>query len=331
MKYLASILAIIVVCTSAQPSTNNGLGCPYNQTEVHSEGGTKCVLTANLQEITPSCNAKPVSGFFVDTVGSDDSKIGTLYRETGDNSTCARLLSFQSDNDTLIRYIEGSTFDENFNLLRGMELYDQALEHINDFTFEGLTSLALLDLGKNKISVLRSQDVGNASSVISFLLLDDNEIHEIEEDTFYNLDSLQQLTLFGNNLTGLYPETFAQSPSLNTLRLDDNPWICSEVVPALSQPILGNTDGMRVVDTLAESPSDSGQYGECVDDTGAVIGLKEAVPPPPVETGIYEFPLMSEILELTDDQVSALEDSENVFLRNLIDDTQYQGRLNLPV
>ncbi|KNC85871.1 hypothetical protein SARC_01980 [Sphaeroforma arctica JP610] len=341
------IVALLASSASAISTRRQESTCTAEETQVRSgDGTTRCVASDQLSEHKALCSYEPVEGFMIDTIGSEDSKKGTLYvKSDADAQICDGLLSFIPDG-TKISYIEPGTFDTGFERLRGIDLFDNEIEHISDFAFEGLDSLVIMDLAKNKLTELDANDLSKAQPSITFLLLDNNQISQIAEDTFQSATQLQQLILVGNELTGLPEQTFAKSIALNSLSLDNNPWLCEDIVPALSVYI---SDDLRVVDTLSENPFDTGKYGECTFENGTTVDLRDAVPPPPVvvepeETGIFEieaeesgaytlmgddmFPFAEESDSLSADDFAVLEEEEEVVLKQWVGGVSAQTRTN---
>ncbi|NXN94860.1 TLR21 protein, partial [Rhinopomastus cyanomelas] len=91
-----------------------------------------------------------------------------------------------------------------------------------DFVPSGLTGKIIrLDLSHNKIQHIRSQDLRHAVNLRA-LLLQDNEIGSIDEDSFSSLGKLELLDLSNNSLAYLSPSWFGHLLSLQHLHLQGN-------------------------------------------------------------------------------------------------------------
>ncbi|NXN94861.1 TLR22 protein, partial [Rhinopomastus cyanomelas] len=91
-----------------------------------------------------------------------------------------------------------------------------------DFVPSGLTGKIIrLDLSHNRIQHIRSQDLRHAVNLRA-LLLQDNEIGSIDEDSFSSLGKLELLDLSNNSLAHLSPSWFGHLLSLQHLHLQGN-------------------------------------------------------------------------------------------------------------
>ncbi|NWR58002.1 TLR22 protein, partial [Bucorvus abyssinicus] len=91
-----------------------------------------------------------------------------------------------------------------------------------DFIPPGLTGkITLLNLARNRIKHIRSQDLQQAVNLRA-LLLQSNEISAIDKDSFCSLGKLELLNLANNSLAHLSPEWFGHLFSLQHLHLQGN-------------------------------------------------------------------------------------------------------------
>ncbi|NWV14364.1 TLR21 protein, partial [Ptilonorhynchus violaceus] len=91
-----------------------------------------------------------------------------------------------------------------------------------DFIPAGLTSrVTVLNLARNRIKHIRSQDLQQAVNLRA-LLLQSNQIHSIDEDSFQSLAKLELLDLSNNSLADLSPAWFGHLFSLQHLHLQGN-------------------------------------------------------------------------------------------------------------
>ncbi|KAL4217990.1 TIR domain [Mactra antiquata] len=86
-----------------------------------------------------------------------------------------------------------------------------------------LTELSFLDLSSNSISSTENfQGISDGFSKVIFFDLSSNKISHVPNNTFSNMDMLQELILSNNAINQLHPLSFGGLGSLNRLLLDTN-------------------------------------------------------------------------------------------------------------
>lgn len=81
-------------------------------------------------------------------------------------------------------------------------------------------------LARNRIRKLKN-NMFSKYKVLKSLDLQQNDISKIESQAFFGLNKLTTLLLQHNQIKSLSEEIFIYTPSLNYLRLYDNPWHCN--------------------------------------------------------------------------------------------------------
>ncbi|KAL4647575.1 hypothetical protein GN956_G8709 [Arapaima gigas] len=110
--------------------------------------------------------------------------------------------------------------------LQYLYLQDNHLEFLQDDLFMDLHNLSHLFLHGNRLWSLH-QNTFRGLSALDRLLLHQNHLQWVDRLAFHDLRRLTTLYLFNNSLTQLPAECLAQLPTLEYLRLNDNPWDCS--------------------------------------------------------------------------------------------------------
>ena len=91
----------------------------------------------------------------------------------------------------------------------------------------GLSQLRTLDLSSNHFT--RVDPSIRAATVLTSLIVDNNDLHILDETSFQGLEHLHNLSVSYNpNLTTIEADTFSRLESLEDLRLSHNPalyWI----------------------------------------------------------------------------------------------------------
>ncbi|EEC13961.1 leucine-rich transmembrane protein, putative, partial [Ixodes scapularis] len=142
-----------------------------------------------------------------------------------------------------ISFIRDKTFNSNKDL-KYLDLSQNEIEWLGTNCFKGLVRLDHLDLGKNKLLVMN----GSTSNLprLTYLVLDDNTLHVLEENDFFNdlrlrfvnasrnnitsvegafrtLDGVRTVSLLSNRLTAVHRKSFPDStPKLRFLDLNTN-------------------------------------------------------------------------------------------------------------
>ncbi|XP_062575132.1 uncharacterized protein LOC134237067 [Saccostrea cucullata] len=115
-----------------------------------------------------------------------------------------------------------------FRNLRGfqhLDISENKLQIIPKDTFKGLTELRHLDMRDNRISYL-SNDLFSDSTKMVYLDFSKNNINTIEINTFSQLHLLRELHLENNYISALHPQYFpSQSPQFKNLFLDGNNFV----------------------------------------------------------------------------------------------------------
>ncbi|KAK2726825.1 chaoptin-like [Artemia franciscana] len=117
----------------------------------------------------------------------------------------------------LIREIPKGTF-ENMNLLI-LNLRGNLLKFLSDEALKPLSSsLVFVDLSHNKLAVFPKLKLQSIDS----LYMEKNEISEIAEDTFENMESLKLLNISGNLIETIDKNSFISLRMIEILDLSDN-------------------------------------------------------------------------------------------------------------
>lgn len=89
--------------------------------------------------------------------------------------------------------------NEKFPNLAALTAFGCMIKSLNPKNFKGLTSLELLDLHRNKIEYIDTQDLRELTS-LRFLDLSDNYINGLADDSFIKLTKLEVLDLENNQI-----------------------------------------------------------------------------------------------------------------------------------
>ncbi|KAL4608449.1 reticulon-4 receptor-like 1 [Arapaima gigas] len=109
--------------------------------------------------------------------------------------------------------------------LQYLYLQDNYLDFLEDDLFVDLLNLSHLFLHGNRLWSLH-QNTFRGLGALDRLLLHCNRLQWVDRLAFHDLRRLTTLYLFNNSLVQLPAECLAQLPSLEYLRLNDNPWDC---------------------------------------------------------------------------------------------------------
>lgn len=95
------------------------------------------------------------------------------------------------------------------------------LECITENSFTNYDKLKIVDLSRNKLTLLKSQVFKNCK-ILTKLDVMNNLIKEAEAETFIGLKHLEELILSNNRLSYLSLKTFTRLNSLTSLNLRNN-------------------------------------------------------------------------------------------------------------
>ncbi|XP_028795700.1 receptor-like protein EIX1 [Neltuma alba] len=107
------------------------------------------------------------------------------------------------------------------NVLTGLYLGDNALEHIFPNTFSNMNSLESLSLDGNSLRHIPSDAFPNLCRLKSLSLRNNNFSGQLS-DWIPQLSNLYHLDISSNFLSGKLPDCWGQLPSLRVLRLENN-------------------------------------------------------------------------------------------------------------
>ena len=124
----------------------------------------------------------------------------------------------------IIGELHSHTFIGRKNL-KVLYLNNSQLMSVENHTFNGLSVLEELHLEHNSISELQGDEF-HGLVMLRELHLNDNRIKNVNNNTFQDLKRLQVLILSGNRIADFPVWQLHQNPSLQTVRLSENPWFC---------------------------------------------------------------------------------------------------------
>lgn len=147
------------------------------------------------------------------------SKMGTLQPEPLKYLWNLRHLDCSNNK---IKNVPDTTF-QLLKKLKIVELQDNDIEAIHPETFQGdiHTKLEIVYLSFNKIKSVQ-EDTFSDLEMLEQLYLDDNKIVTLERRSFKDLENLKRLHLKGNKITQLTHATFENLPELEDLDLSYN-------------------------------------------------------------------------------------------------------------
>lgn len=151
----------------------------------------------NLHELTINSEIKEIT--------TDDLK----------NATKLNILRLPSNK---LRKLARGSFHSKLSMLN---VVNNEIESIGDFTFENQNRLTHLYLRKNKLTIIRENTFAGLTELTE-LHLDGNEIHKIENGAFANLSKLKYLNLDHNKIKMLNDDVFDGLTALETLSIADN-------------------------------------------------------------------------------------------------------------
>ncbi|XP_056131354.1 leucine-rich repeat-containing protein 38 [Lampris incognitus] len=108
-----------------------------------------------------------------------------------------------------------------------LDLRNNSLSQLEPGTLSTASKLVFLDLGSNNLTEIPSGTFRESRSLIKLRLGKNPFLSMVEEDAFRGLNSLRELELEENGLASLDVAVLETLPSLQKLRLEGNPWICS--------------------------------------------------------------------------------------------------------
>jgi len=146
----------------------------------------------------------------------------------------------------------------SYESVRYLYLQHCKIFNINEKAFQSLENLTAIDLSNNRLSsispnlfnsnhllnklILRRNDLGtlqwntpilNGPSSLSFLDLQSCKLTNISSTTFSLLLNLRFLDISRNELVLLNADTLSSHPNLEDVNLENNPWICGDVLEEL--------------------------------------------------------------------------------------------------
>ncbi|KAA0704132.1 Reticulon-4 receptor-like 1 [Triplophysa tibetana] len=151
----------------------------------------------------------------------DNRHLGSLASDTFQGLT--RLHALHLYHCGLITLPAG-LFDGLHNL-QYLYLQNNQLEFLEDDMFIDLLNLSHLFLHGNRLWSLH-QNTFRGLGALDRLLLHQNRLQWVHKQAFHDLRRLTTLYLFNNSLPELPAESLTQLPTLEYLRLNDNPWEC---------------------------------------------------------------------------------------------------------
>ncbi|XP_069775073.1 leucine-rich repeat-containing protein 38-like [Narcine bancroftii] len=107
-----------------------------------------------------------------------------------------------------------------------LDLSNNSLTTISKGTFS-TTKLIYLDLRYNNFSQLDSGTFSSAHRLVMLRLGNNPNLEKVDKEAFQSLSDLQVLELNDNALEILSVTTLSSLPSLRTVRLEGNPWLCN--------------------------------------------------------------------------------------------------------
>ncbi|XP_067872899.1 leucine-rich repeat-containing protein 38-like [Heterodontus francisci] len=107
-----------------------------------------------------------------------------------------------------------------------LDLSNNSLSSIAKGTFSS-TKLIYLDLRYNNFSQLSPGAFSSAERLIMLRLGNNPKLEQVDKAAFHSLNRLQVLELNDNALEALSVSVLSSLPSLRTVRLDGNPWLCN--------------------------------------------------------------------------------------------------------
>lgn len=108
-----------------------------------------------------------------------------------------------------------------------LDMRNNTLSRIEPGTLSTSSRLVFLDLGSNNLTEIPKGTFGESRSLIKLRLGNNPYLSVVSEDAFKGLTSLRELELERNALSGLQVGALEQLPSLRTVRLEGNPWVCN--------------------------------------------------------------------------------------------------------
>lgn len=189
------------------------LSLPVLQTQV-------TVIRILTKENEPSFDHLPTELFSIfrnlETL-SIDSEIAEISSDDLMNATNLHNFSLKSNK---LKKLLASSFRRV--KLEKLNLADNEIETIEDFTFRNQSKLTHLDLRRNKLTTIKENTFDGSLTALIYLDVSENEIQMIESDAFADLSRLSQLFLNFNKVKALEDHLFHGLTTLATLHIEHN-------------------------------------------------------------------------------------------------------------
>lgn len=124
-------------------------------------------------------------------------------------------------------------------LIIELDLSRNSIAELRSNTFRDNVKLRILSLSYNKIKTLEEGLFSNMSFV-QRIHVDHNEIERINENTFYNLPLLTDINLGYNKLKTVAFDLKDKLPKLNSLNVEENPWVCDCRLELFHRSLMSN-------------------------------------------------------------------------------------------
>lgn len=167
-----------------------------------------------------------------------------------DFNSSTKLTHLYLTRNKISKLIAGTFQTLNLTVL---DLSNNEIETIDDFTFSGQSYLHNLSLPRNKLTVIK-RNTFDGLIALDALVLESNEIVSIEDGAFSTLVKLGKLYLFGNKLKSLNDNMFTGLTALKLLSLKRNEidrignsmynWSSIEKISLAENPV-GDVDLMK--------------------------------------------------------------------------------------
>ena len=118
-----------------------------------------------------------------------------------------------------LRELEDFVFEELINLT-SLQLHNNELTALNEYTLSGLVDLKQLNLGHNDIETVHASTFSD-NSKLTHLRMHANEIGSLPEEVFSNLTELKLLNLSHNRLEE-FPNVFSALSNLRVVTVSEN-------------------------------------------------------------------------------------------------------------
>ncbi|XP_072223274.1 leucine-rich repeat-containing protein 38-like [Leuresthes tenuis] len=108
-----------------------------------------------------------------------------------------------------------------------LDLRNNSLSQLEPGTLSSSSRLVFLDLGSNNLTEIPSGMFGELKSLIKLRLGNNPYLTIVGRNSFTGLTSLRELELERNGFAILDVRVLEPLPSLRTIRLEGNPWLCN--------------------------------------------------------------------------------------------------------